>query len=131
MRKWLRVTVAAVVTASAVCCGMFGLAAFGPEHRNAIWEPVFGIGYFVAGFILHPFTLNRTIGIIGGLIWPLFVTVGVGWLTWRITSGPRRVRAWSAVFYILSLCCWVSSAAADYLSLHWIPFFSNLAGANY
>ena len=125
MSKSTRLIIVASVVSISILCGMFGPIAFGEHHRSAVWEPLYGIGFFVAGFIFHPYSYNQTIGLIGFWAWPLLVIIGLGFLTWRATAQSRHSMAICAALFAASLCWWVSDRTANVLSVSWVPFYFN------
>ncbi|MDO8541199.1 MAG: hypothetical protein Q7S40_12240 [Opitutaceae bacterium] len=120
----------AMITGAAVFCGMFAPLVFS-SVRNAIWEPLFGIGFFTAGFLFHPYSGNRVIGLIGAIAWPLLVCAIIGWGVWKLTASRSPWVAVTAALYFLSLCAWVSVKTANQLSSHAFPFYSQLSAAWY
>jgi hypothetical protein len=110
---------------------MFAPIVFGPTFRNAIWEPIFGVGFLISGFVVHPYVGNPIIGLIGSVIWPLFLLVGIALGTWRNTAAPGRGAVVAAGFCAVSFLLWISSGTASWLSLHYVPFFTNYSAVWY
>jgi hypothetical protein len=83
---------------------MFAPLAF--AVRNAIWEPVFGVGFLVSGFVFHPFTGNRMVGLIGGRHWPLLVITGIAFGAWRLTAARPYWILMSAFLFMIAALLW-------------------------
>lgn len=131
VRKGLRLTVAVACTAAATLCGMFAQVLFGVTHRNAVWEPLFGIGYGVAGWLFHPYAGNRIIGAVGLIWWPFLVVCGISFASWRLAARFDRRAKYAAMLFIASLCLWVGDSTANSLSIRGVPFFFNYYASNY
>jgi hypothetical protein len=104
MKTSSRVVVTVHVVTAAAFCGMFAPLAF--AVRNAIWEPVFGVGFLVSGFVFHPFTGNRMVGLIGGRHWPLLVITGIAFGAWRLTAARPYWILMSAFLFMIAALLW-------------------------
>jgi hypothetical protein len=129
MKTSSRVVVTVLVVATATFCGMFAPFAF--AFRNAIWDPVFGVGFLVAGFVFHPFTGNRMVGLIGGGLWPLLVIAGIGFGAWMLTAARPSWRLAAVGLFALSVFLWVSVPTANRISRHGVPFYSSYCSVWY
>jgi hypothetical protein len=100
------------------------------QPHNVFWESVFGLGFYVAGFIADCFT-TRWVAVVGLLAWPLFAAGIVFFVSRRVILSSQRVRfVWSAVF-LLSVVVIVGDTAENYLSVHHVPLYWNLYATCY
>jgi hypothetical protein len=131
MKTACRICVVCLAATTTAFCGMFAPVVFGPGFRNANWEPVFGVGFLISGLVVHPYVGNPAVGLIGSVIWPLLLTVGIAFATWRITAAPGRGAVVAGGFCAASFFLWISSGTASWLSLHYVPFFTNYSAVWY
>jgi len=120
-----KIAASSLVTACAVFCGMFAPVALS-SVRNTFWEPVFGAGFFVAGILLHPYAGNQMVGLVGFVAWPLVLASSIAFAAWRLTKASSRAGFVAGALFLLSLCLWVTTDAANRLAMHHVPFFSSL-----
>jgi hypothetical protein len=96
------------------------------EPHNVVWESLFGIGFYVAGFIFHGYLANPWVGLIGQVLWPLIAITMVFFASRAVLrSSYRRCTVWACVFFFSLLIC-VGHDAANYLSVHGLPLYGNL-----
>lgn len=119
-----------VVPLVAVVLGMHSVF-FVPNVHNLIWESVYGVGYYVSGFIFRPYTLNPTIGLIGFILWPLIATVIVSLLTLLAIRASPRWRILALGVFVVSLLIWIDDAQANELCRKGWPIFYNYYFVNF
>jgi hypothetical protein len=66
--------------------GIF-LAVIGPGYINLFWGSAYGLGWYVLGYFVE----IRAAMLFGLLIWPILVTVALGYLGIRLWRFGRRV----------------------------------------
>lgn len=109
---------------------MYAPLVFG-SVRNAVWEPLFGIGFFFAGYCFHPYHGNRIVGLLGGSAWPLIVCTVIAFGGWRFTGSSLRTRLVACALFLASLVLWVPLDTVNRLVSHGVPFYSNLSSVWY
>jgi hypothetical protein len=119
-----------VVTLIAAFCGMFLPIAVENTH-NVVWESVYGLGFFVAGFFAHGYTGNPVVGIIGLLVWPLAASAIVFFLARCSIDSTGMIRLLIGVLFVVSLFTCVSHETENYLSVHGAPLYWNLYATFY
>jgi len=112
-----------LVVMGAAQAGVFSLLCLDGHFRNVVWEPLFGVGFLVAGLLFQPFTGNRIVGMIG-MAWPLLLLALVGLLAWNLAAARPRWRWVAAFVFVVSLLAIIPSATADRLA-RFLPLFSN------
>jgi ABC-type uncharacterized transport system permease subunit len=104
------------------------------EFHNLVWESVFGIGFYLAAWVCHFFSLeyqSGPVGLIGVLLWPLVVMVATFMTARRVLQSSHRARfVWAAAF-LLSLFICVGHDAENYLTVHGLPVYWNYCAVFY
>ncbi|MEO7191987.1 MAG: hypothetical protein ABI051_13115 [Vicinamibacterales bacterium] len=98
--------------------------------HNLPWEFFYGLGFYIAGFVFHPDAFNRTIGIIGYLLWPLLATVLVFFLARIAIRSSRPWRIVAAGVFAASVMLWINHERANDIARRW-PIFTIYAAANF
>jgi hypothetical protein len=115
---------------SGVFMPLFKLGDLG-RMVNLFWGSVYGLGYFVAGFLFGG-VLSRPSAIIGGLIWPLIVCVLLFWFSGRLWhQGSITVKVVACAGLVVSLLIVITFARAGAPPFSRLPLFSLFYFAGY
>jgi hypothetical protein len=117
----------AVVTAF---CGMFLPLAAQNKH-NVVWESLYGLGFYLAGFFARGYAGNRFVGLVGLLVWPLFASGIVFLLTRHVMRSSSKATIIVGILFAASLLACVSDNTENYLSSHGAPLYWNLYATFY
>jgi hypothetical protein len=116
----------------AVAAPFLGMHLFRLSAKhNLLWECLYGLGYFVSGFFLHPYALNRSIWFICSVLWPLIVSTFVFFVARRVICASRQLRIITATALLGSLSLWVSDDRANALAENYWPIFCNYYATNF
>lgn len=96
------------------------------ELHNVFWESIFGIGFYLAGFIFHGYLTNPGVGLIGMLVWPLVIVIIVFFGTRAVLRSSQNHRILWGCLFVFSLLACAGHDAENYLSIHGLPLFWNL-----
>jgi hypothetical protein len=119
-----------VVTLIAAFCGMF-LPIAAENTHNVVWESVYGLGFYVVGFVAHGYTGNPLLGIVGLLVWPLAASAIVFFLARYSISRTGVTRLIIGILFVVSLFACVSHDTENYLSVRGAPLYWNLYATFY
>jgi hypothetical protein len=105
------------------------------ELHNVCWESIFGIGFYAASWychlLSHAYVMDRTVGLIGMLLWPLVAIIIIFLVSRRVIRASQRTRLIWAGAFLLSLFICVGHDAANYLALRGAPLFWNYSAIWY
>jgi hypothetical protein len=101
------------------------------DLRNVFWESVYGLGYFVVGFVSNSYALNSTVGFVGLILWPLLLMIVIGCSAWRAFSLQKHLGMAIAGLFFAALLVWIPKQEIDSLSASGFPMFWNLVSANF
>ena len=123
--RWLPFLIAAV----AAFLGMH--LFFVSNGHNLLWECVYGIGYFLSGLVFHLYVLNRSIGVIGFLVWPAIATSLVFILVRLVIRRSLLCILLTAGAFLASFVIWIDDAQANALVDRGLPIFYNCYATNF
>ena len=110
---------------------VYELTHTGTFHpHNVVWESVFGIGFYIAGFF-GSCMADRWVAVVGFLAWPLTAMVIVFFVSRAIFRRSVRYRVICSILFVVSLLVCVGDDAENYLSLHHVPLYWNLYATCY
>ena len=119
-----------LVTAVAAFFGMF-LPIAAQNSHNLVWESLYGIGFYLAGFVAHDYAGNAFLGLVGLLIWPLLACAIVFLLTRLAMRSSLTTRGIFGILFAASLFAGVSHDTENYLSSRGAPLYWNLYATFY
>lgn len=107
------------------------------QPHNVIWESIYGIGFCGAAWVCYfcnfEYALNRSVGLVGGVIWPLLIMTIVFIASRRILRSSSRTRLmWGIAFLVSLLVCVVGQKAENYLAdRFYLPLYWNYQACNF
>lgn len=107
------------------------------QPHSIIWESLYGIGFCGAAWVCYFFNLdyglNRPVGLVGGLIWPLLIMTIVFIGSRRILRRSPHTRLfWGIAFLLSLLICVVGQKAENYLADRcYLPLYWNYEASNF
>jgi len=119
-----------VVTFVGAFFGMF-LPMTAQNSHNVVWESLYGIGFYHAGFLAHGYVANALLGLVGLVVWPLLACGIVFLLSSVVMRSSSKVRILVGIVFAASLFACVSHDTENYLSSRGAPLYWNLYATFY
>jgi hypothetical protein len=99
-----------------------------PHPTNILFGSIYGLGWFVAGFIAN--VRSRNVELFGSLIWPLLVMTAIVYFLGRqLSSGSRGYRP--IVIGIILLALVLPGKLVATTALKYLPLYSSTRSAVY
>jgi hypothetical protein len=96
------------------------------NSHNVIWESLYGIGFYLVGFLTRGYVANALVGLVGLVVWPLLACGIVFVLSRLVMRSSSKVRIVVGIIFAASLFACVSHDTENYLSSRGAPLYWNL-----
>jgi hypothetical protein len=97
---------------------------------NLFWGSIYGLGYFVAGYVFGGLRARPTL-IFGGLVWPLLVCVLLLWISGKLWHNSITLKTISTCVLVLSLFVVITLMRASSPPFSSFPLYSLFHAAAY
>ena len=118
------------VTIVALLFGIF-LPIVAQNSHNVFWESLYGLGFYISGFVARSYVANAFVGWIGLLVWPLIACIIVFLVAGAVMRSSPTTRLAVGILFVVSLFACVSHDTESYFSSRRAPLYWNLYATFY
>jgi hypothetical protein len=125
-----RIVIVGAISFSGTCLPLTTFSSFG-RLINLFWESIYGLGLLVIALL--PGGLDSRVGLlIGALLWPLLVAIGLFFLIGAVARvDSPKVHMILVVLIIVSLFCVVPFGRTSAGPLSYLPLYSHFVFSVY